>query len=189
MVTGRQVVDRLRRVDENHFLLVDATSRITYEGRTDNYLDPDTSKAIWQIKRTAFTNGAWETTYADSGKYNCIWNDRADYFSPVGGEEPPNTSESSRGFLFAVTELNTTEIKQIAVPEGATACVMYHVEAGETAWIGNTESDMAAGTSNGAAPVIADMPIRLEFVKDQEIEMFGTVTAGTLKIYVIGVGA
>jgi hypothetical protein len=87
---------------------------------------------------------------------------------------------------FAVTELNSTEIKRITVPEGATDCILYHVDTGETAWLGNDQSAMTAGAATNAVPIPPNFQIPLEFIQGQEVELFGTVTAGTIKVYVIG---
>ena len=87
---------------------------------------------------------------------------------------------------FAVTELNSTEVKRIAMPENATDLILYHVDAGETAWLGNSQSDMTAGANTNAVPLPPEMTLELEIIKGQELELFGTVTTGTIKIYVMG---
>jgi len=96
---GYNTVDRLRRVDDSHYLLSDkASDRVTYEGRCERFDEP-TSKPNWQIKRHAYTNGVWVTTFANDGKYNCVWDDRGTYFPAVVGPDPPADSIPVTGSL------------------------------------------------------------------------------------------
>jgi hypothetical protein len=79
---GRNQVDRQRRTDEVlYFLKDDPSPNVRYEGRTDVFFSPP-DKPVWQIKRTLRVGDVLETSFANAGKYNCIWDDRVSYFPP-----------------------------------------------------------------------------------------------------------
>lgn len=77
---GRSQSDKQRRTDEVMYFVEDvAAGNIHYYGRTDTFAGL-TSEAIWQIKRVYRSGDDIITTYANDGKYNCVWDDRATYF-------------------------------------------------------------------------------------------------------------
>lgn len=89
---GRNQSDRQRRTDEVMYFVEDAVAgNIHYHGRTDLF-SALTSDPVWQIKRIYRTGNTVVTTYANDGKYNCIWDDRVSYFSAATpGAESPQT--------------------------------------------------------------------------------------------------
>lgn len=69
-------------------------ANVTYYGRTPLFTTLD-SQTKWQIWRVIYSVGKWETTYANLGKYNCVWDDRATYFdAPPPAEDPPGANVS-----------------------------------------------------------------------------------------------
>lgn len=91
MVSGRSVADRQRRVDEVFFFLEDRPAiNVLYLGRTDKF-DADKSKPVWQIKRISRSvaeGNIQRTMFANDGKYNAVWDDRATYFPAAGNGAP-----------------------------------------------------------------------------------------------------
>lgn len=77
---GRQV-DIQRRTDEVLYFLKDKVAyNIAYYGRTEGF-ESETDEPVWQIKRvTLDALGLETTTFANHGKYNCVWDDRVGYF-------------------------------------------------------------------------------------------------------------
>lgn len=88
---GRNQSDRQRRTDEVLYFLEDRPAgNILYVGRTADFASL-TSDAIWQIKRVVRTGSVTETRYAESGKYNCVWDIRTTYFPPAVSDDSADT--------------------------------------------------------------------------------------------------
>lgn len=81
-------VDRKVRTDEVLYILEDSPSgNVHYTGRT-NIFGGATSDDIWQIKRTYRVGNLLITDFADYGKYNCVWDNRATYFAAAASGQP-----------------------------------------------------------------------------------------------------
>jgi len=79
-----------RRVDRR-------SGTVSFEGRTRSFgtdsVEPDTSAAIWQVKRIAIVGNETITQFANDGKYDQIWDDRTTFFP-----ELPFTNSFSTSF-------------------------------------------------------------------------------------------
>lgn len=84
---GAAHVFQYRRTDPVTYLREEeyADNAIIY-GETPKFTS-GTDEAVWQIKLVSFENGEVVTTFADHGKYNNVWDDRASYFPqlPITG--------------------------------------------------------------------------------------------------------
>lgn len=167
---GYNTVDRLRRVDDNHFLLVDRVdSRTTYEGRCERFGEP-TAAANWQIKRHCYTNDRWETTYANDGKYNCVWDDRATYFDAPVGPPPPEDSIAVTGKL-GITGLSIGGL-------------VTEVELNDTTW---TELPAAALLNRNALSIQNTAPVNIKLNYSDTVAGFVGVllSPGAERMYAI----
>lgn len=93
MAAGPNQVDHQVRTEEV-FLKRQANFQpnVTYYGRTPLFTTLD-SETKWQIWRVTYSGGLWEVKYANNGKYNCSWDDRASYFdAPPASQDPPGTT-------------------------------------------------------------------------------------------------
>lgn len=105
-IVGRKV-DKEVRTDEVLLFHEDKVApNIIYYGRTELFSALD-SEPVWQIKRVVVDGTIRTTTYANSGKYNCVWDDRTTYFAPAPAPAPADVIVSRPSGL-TVAGLTTT---------------------------------------------------------------------------------
>jgi hypothetical protein len=81
-----------------------------------------TAQAVWQIERQTFDGSTIKTEFANSGKWNCIWDNRTAYFGPSGGVPFPTPSFSGtftpQGLNIAgrMTEITVNDATWTALP-------------------------------------------------------------------------
>jgi len=118
---GRNIVDRQRRTDENHFYVKDSPDGwVFYEGRTDRF-DAAYTDPVWQVKRIILIDYFEEICYANDGKYNCKWSERTSLFPntpPIPSYPPPPSEVTQRGLSKAgkVTEIEINDTTWTALP-------------------------------------------------------------------------
>lgn len=66
----------------SHYVLYEELGSTTYEGRASR-TNAAASAPLWQIKRTVIVGAVKSVQYANHGQSNCIWDNRAAYFSGV----------------------------------------------------------------------------------------------------------
>lgn len=102
------------------------------------------------------------------------------------GKTSHRTQKAARRFNTfnaAKTSVGTSATK-INVPEDCTDFVLYHIETGETLWLGN--SDTITTASTGIAPIPANFQVAMELIKGNDNNLYGVVSAGTIDVYAIG---
>lgn len=77
-----------------------------------------------------------------------------------------------------------TSATLIDVPENCTRVTLYHIEDGETLWIGDNDQITVSGA--GTAPIPDLFKIELEVIKGNNNNIYGIVSAGTIDVYAIG---
>jgi len=90
MTKGAAYVEHLRRTDPILYILEDRWSDNSsiYIGKTPDF-GTSTADALWQIERRTYDGSKITTQFANVGKWNCVWDDRASYFGAPGGVEFP----------------------------------------------------------------------------------------------------
>lgn len=103
MAAGVPQVELIRRTDPIFYIIEDRWSDVSsvYEGMTPGFATP-TSEAKWLIKRQTFDGSKIVTEFANLGKWNNIWDNRASYFGPPGGTPFPYNSVSISGSVTGV---------------------------------------------------------------------------------------
>lgn len=101
MGEGAAHVQHLRRTDSVIYRLEDrSTIGCVYIGQTPIHGEA-TSSGKWQIQRITFTSdGDYQSTFANSAKFNAVWDDRASYFDVC----PPNGAPLPEETITAQTE-------------------------------------------------------------------------------------
>ena len=81
MTQGSAKVFQYRRSDPVSYLLQDfSTEGVRYWAETESF-SAEKSQSVWQIRRETYqSDGTLTTIYANHGKYNSVWDNRAVYF-------------------------------------------------------------------------------------------------------------
>ena len=94
-IIGSAHVEKYTRTEPVLYILEDRWSDTSsiYIGKTPKFGE-STANPKWQIERRTYDGTRITTEFANVGKYNCIWNDRALYFGAPGGVAYPGDTVS-----------------------------------------------------------------------------------------------
>ena len=83
------------------------------------------------------------------------------------------------------TDITSSSGKKIEMPNDADDVEIYHVTTGETVWFGR----LSNVTSSTGAPMEAGKQnsLRRNFTKNNETELFGIASTGTITVFAVGV--
>lgn len=135
MAIGSRHVDSPVRTDRVMYMLEDSTDKgCVYLGQTPSF-DTPTSAAKWQIKRITFDGSLLTTEFANSAKYNAIWDDRDTYFTacsgttvPIPGTVDTNTVNTPTIEHFELPVQNTEY--SFTLPTGTKRFIIKNIENG-----------------------------------------------------------
>lgn len=105
MKAGRHV-EKMVRADPIYYIIEDRWTDVSsvYIGMTPLFTTL-TSEPLWLIERQTFDGTKIVTEFANVGKWNCIWDNRASYFGAPGGSPFPAMTVSG-SFTATLSGLN-----------------------------------------------------------------------------------
>lgn len=181
---GVNYVDTHFRTDVIQRKLEDtSTTGVIYVGLTPDFSTPE-DRPLWQIQRKTYrSNGVTETLYADYGKYNNSWADRASYFPALPGDlaEFPSdgTSTISGSIENAQIQVSTAvELKATASRLVGRKILMFQPLNG-TIWVGK-DNTVTSLTGQKYLPMqIAYLPI------SDAVGVFAKADTGTVTVSIM----
>ena len=138
MTRGSAYVEHVRRTEPILLILEDrwTDSSSIYIGKTPLFTT-STAEALWQIERRTYDGTKITTEFANHGKWNCVWDDRATYFGAPGGvaypgdtvsgtldAEPSGLKNGGRVSIVAITEGSWTALPATPLTDRNALCII-----------------------------------------------------------------